>query len=52
MIKDKRLFGYLKDRKIFCGRGARTFREYQDSVERKLEFNDVARRGKMKRRIR
>ena len=47
---DKRLFGFLKDRKIFTGGGHKTLREYMDAQEQKTEFKDVARRGHKKAR--
>lgn len=45
---DKRLFGFLKDRKIFTGGGHRTLREYMDAKEKKTEFGDVSRRARRK----
>lgn len=41
---DKRLFAFLKDRKIFTG-GHKTLREYMDAKEQKTEYRDRARRG-------
>jgi len=46
---DKRLFAFLKDRKIFTG-GHKTFREYMDARETKTENNDRARKGFKKAR--
>jgi len=49
---DKRLFGFLKDRKIFTGGGHKTLREceYMNSKERNTEWNDRARKGHRKAR--
>ena len=46
---DKRLFAFLKDRKIFTG-GHKTLREYMDAKEQKTEYNDRARKGHRKAR--
>lgn len=44
MLRDKRLFGFLKDRHIFKQGGAKSFREYMTFIESRAEQNDVARR--------
>jgi len=49
MIRDKRLFAFLKDRKIFTG-GHKTLREYMDAKEVKTENEDRARKGFKKAR--
>jgi len=46
---DKRLFAFLKDRKIFSG-GHKTLREYMDNKERNTEWKDRARKGHKKAR--
>ncbi|MBK5202146.1 MAG: hypothetical protein JJE45_00290 [Prolixibacteraceae bacterium] len=45
---DKRLFSFLKDRKIFTDGGHKSFREYMDAKERNTEWNDRARKGHKK----
>lgn len=47
---DKRLFAFLKDRKIFTG-GHKTLREYMDAKERTTEYKDRARKGFKKARL-
>jgi hypothetical protein len=49
-IKDKRLFAFLKDRKIFTSGGHRTLREYMNAQEVKTENADRARKGFKKAR--
>ena len=44
---DKRLFAFLKDRKIFTG-GHKTLRELMDAKERNTEWGDRARKGSKK----
>lgn len=41
---DKRLFAFLKDRKIFTG-GHKTLREWMTAQEKKTEYRDRARKG-------
>jgi len=44
MLRNKRLFGFLKDRHIFKPQGAKSLHEYMTAIEYKTENNDVARR--------
>lgn len=41
---DRRLFGFLKDRKIFTDGGRRTLREALTAQEKRQEYKDRARR--------
>jgi hypothetical protein len=50
MIRDKRLFAFLKDRKIFTGAGRKTWREYMDFKETQRENGDRARHPRKKAR--
>lgn len=47
---DKRLFGFLKDRKIFTSGGHKTLREAMSAIEQKTEYGDRARKGFKKAR--
>ena len=43
MIRDKRLFGFLKDRHILKPKGAKNLHEYMTAIEAKMEHGDIAR---------
>jgi hypothetical protein len=47
---DKRLFSFLKDRKIFTGGGDKTLREYLTRQEQNREYKDRARINIKKKR--
>lgn len=48
-IKDKGLFGFLKDRKIFTDGGHKTLREYMTARETKTENRNRAEHPKKKK---
>jgi hypothetical protein len=48
MIRDKGLFGFLQSRGIFTHMGVKTAKEAISNLEKKREFNNVARHPRKK----